>query len=173
MEEPTGPEPAPRVVPTQVAHPQVVHKEVDVPLAPARAFAAFTEDIGRWWPMATHSVHGERASVAFEGDRLLERLGPQEATWAEVVEWDPPRGLRLAWHPGRPAEEATDLVVAFRPHDDPHPGGTRVVLDHSGWERLGRPDAATSYEEGWDLVLGRWVAAVAGQVRGAGAAAGS
>ena len=40
-------------------------------------------------------------------------------------------------------------------------GGTRVDLEHSHWERLG-PDGAETrdgYNEGWDLVLGRFVAA--------------
>ena len=41
-----------------------------------------------------------------------------------------------------------------------HGGGTRVELEHRGWERLGAEaaEARASYDTGWDHVLGRFVA---------------
>ncbi len=137
-----------------------VHKEVELAVAPDRAFALFTRDIGGWWPLATHGLLGADAAVAFEGERLVERLGERAAVWAEVLTWDPPHLLRLAWHPGAPADAATDLVVAF----ERHAGGTRLVLDHTGWERAGRAASAAGYDEGWELVLGRLTARAAAGV---------
>lgn len=131
----------------------VVHKEVDVPVPPARAFELFTRDIGRWWPLGTHGVFGARATVTFDAERIVERLDERESTWAEVIDWDPPRGFRVAWHPGHPGDRSTDLRVAFRPHG----AGCRVVLDHSGWERIGHAEASASYETGWDVVLGEYL----------------
>ena len=99
-----------------------VRRAVAVAAGPERAFEVFTAEIGRWWPMATHSVFGEQASVAFEDGRLVERIGDAVSEWGEVLEWDPPRLLRLTWRPGNPAEEATEVTVRFHPDGD----GTRV-----------------------------------------------
>jgi uncharacterized protein YndB with AHSA1/START domain len=130
-----------------------VRREVVVATEPQRAFEAFTDQIGRWWPMGTHSVFGDEASVAFEGGRLVERLGSEESEWGRVLEWEPPRLLRLTWRPGNPETEATELTVRFSAHR----GGTLVELEHTGWERhaQGR-QAAENYGEGWPVVLGAY-----------------
>ena len=101
-------------------------------------FRIFTSEIGAWWPLPTHGVFGDRSGgVAFDDDRLVERsTDGSEVVWAEVVTWDPPIRVTLAWHPGRGAEEATTVDISFEATDD----GTRVVIEHHGWERLG-PDA--------------------------------
>jgi uncharacterized protein YndB with AHSA1/START domain len=135
-----------------------VRRAVAVAAGPERAFEVFTDQIGRWWPLATHSVFGERASVAFEDGRLVERFGDQVSEWGEVLEWDPPRLLRLTWRPGNPAEEATEVTVRFHPDGD----GTRVELEHVGWERHARPQqAAEDYSQGWPIVLGAFADGVA------------
>jgi uncharacterized protein YndB with AHSA1/START domain len=135
-----------------------VRRAVAVAAGPERAFEVFTAEIGRWWPMATHSVLGEQASVAFEDGRLVERLGDEVSEWGEVLEWDPPRLLRLTWRPGHPAGEATEVTVRFRPDGV----GTRVELEHSGWERHVRGQAAAeSYGVGWPVVLGAYADDVA------------
>ena len=51
-----------------------VRSAVTVGLDRAAAFAAFTDRIGEWWPMETHSI-GRTGSVAFAGGRLVE-TGP-------------------------------------------------------------------------------------------------
>ena len=125
-----------------------IRREVIVATTPDRAFAQFTEQIGSWWPLQTLSVH--RGSVAFEGDRLVERTADAEAVWAEVTEWEPPSRLALDWHPGGERERATRVRVEFSAHDD----GTLVTLTHDGWERLADPDvAAEEYGHGWIGVL--------------------
>ena len=135
-------------------------KEVTVAVPPARAWTVFTEGIDDWWPVGTHSVGGEGAVVVFEegvGGRILERWeGGTEHVWGEVQVWEPPRHLRCTWHPGRDASEATELEVWFEQHED----GTRLRLEHRGWERRGAEAAGAraSYDSGWDFVLGRYTA---------------
>lgn len=128
-----------------------LHREVHVRAAPDRAFARFTDDIGRWWPLGRHSVHGAGGTVAFR-DGLIVETGPEggEAVWGEVLDWEPPHRLRVTWHPGRAGGPATEVEVRFEASGD----GTRVVLVHRGWEALADPAAArTEYDSGWPTVL--------------------
>ena len=133
-----------------------VHREILVAATADRAFALFTGRIGDWWPLDDHAVFGD-GTVAFDGMEIIERSGTRAAIWAEVTEWDPPRVLRLNWHPGGPIERATDLRVSFLPDGEQ----TLVVLEHAGWERLSDPAAAAAeYGQGWPHVLDRFAALV-------------
>lgn len=138
-----------------------IRREITVNAPVETAFALFTAHIGRWWPLATHSVNGAEGLVAFEGDRLVERWGTEHSVWAEVVAWEPPTGLRLNWHPGSSPDTATDVEVTFTDHVD----GTLVTLVHSGWERTKAPaQMAEGYGEGWVSVLGEYGASIVGPV---------
>lgn len=149
-----------------------VRKTARVTLTPPAAFELFTEGIGEWWPLASHSVGRDDAtSVACEprvGGRIIETLGTGEiAVWGTIVAWEPARRVRFTWHPGTPEAEATDVEVSFRP--DPGTGGTVVELVHTGWDR--RPDggaARAGYDAGWVLVLGRYAVAGGGDAGGDG-----
>jgi len=141
---------------SQVGVPVV--RVVHVRRRPEDAFRIFTEDIGAWWPMETHSVFGAAARVAVEGTEIVERSGlGEQSVWAEIEEWSPPHLLVLSWHPGTDPAKATKVEISFAPDDE----GTRVELTHTGWEALGeRAEAARqSYDEGWLSVLQRFAAA--------------
>ena len=134
-------------------------KEVLVAIPPEDAWNLFTDGIDEWWPVESHSVGGDRvAAVVIEGSvggRILERWGDgTESVWGEVQIWEPPRHLRCTWHPGRDASEATEVEVWFEDRD----GGTRLRLEHRGWERRGEKavEMRSSYDSGWDFVLGRY-----------------
>ncbi len=69
-------------------------------------------------------IDGELVELATDGSR---------STWAEVLEWDPPSRLALAWHPGGAPEDASRIDVTFAVDA----AGTRVELRHTGWEQFG------------------------------------
>ena len=105
------------------------------------AFAVFTDRIGAWWPLPTHGVFGADAGgLAFEDGLLVERATDGRTTvWGEVVRWEPPHRLVLTWHPGRDADDSSEVEVRFAAADG---GGTRVELEHRGWERFGEDAVA-------------------------------
>ncbi|SEF18400.1 SRPBCC domain-containing protein [Jiangella alba] len=132
-----------------------LRREIVVAATPDVAFDVFTSGIGRWWPLAELSVHGERAgSVAFVDGVIVERSDTgEEAVWGTVTRWEPPGEIAFSWHPGRPADVAGLVEVGFAAVE----GGTLVTLRHSGWESYADPAAARAeYDHGWPTVLGRY-----------------
>lgn len=124
---------------TSTASPIVRTALVARPLG--EAFAVFTDEIGAWWPLPTHSVfQAEAGGVHFVDGRLVERsIDGRDTVWAEVLEWDPPHRLVLAWHPGvepGPSDQRPPsgrVEVSFADED----GATRVQVRHDGWEAFG------------------------------------
>lgn len=123
--------------------------------SPADAFRIFTEEIGAWWPLPTHGMFGaESGGVVFVDGELRElRTDGSHAVWGEIRVWSPPSKLSFTWHPGRTADDASEVDVEFTPDGT----GTRVVLTHSGWEAFG-PDAASRRRQyvgpgAWGYVL--------------------
>jgi uncharacterized protein YndB with AHSA1/START domain len=136
----------------------VVRKSVTVPLPVEEAFDLFTERIGSWWTMRTHSLGGEQAQTAvLEGKvdgRLYERQADgTEADWGRVIVFEPPHRLVLAWD----LKAGTEVEVRFTRDAE----STRVDLEHRGWERLGEEADQwfRSYEAGWPTVLNGYVEA--------------
>lgn len=134
-----------------------VIKTRTVALSPQQAFELFTRRMGEWWPVATHSIAGERvAELRFEehvGGRLFEvRDDGTEYSWGEVLAWDPPHRFVLSWHPTLEPTAASTLEVRFEPAAA---GGTELRLEHRGWEEFGADGEAlrSQYEPGWDFVL--------------------
>ena len=139
----------------------VILKSAVVPTTPERAFEVFTEGIASWWPLHSHSVGamGDKGTppetVIFEtgpNGRLYERsTSGQEAHWANVAAWEPPNRFVLEWKVNPEAIAATEVEVRFTPEGD----GTRVELEHRGFERLGEAaqEAHKGYSTGWPTVF--------------------
>ena len=143
----------------------VVRKTMTVKAPPERAFDVFTEQMLSWWPVGDYSIGGDKIDrIVFErhaGGRLYEaHRDGTEADWAKVLEWERPSHVKLAWRPASDSAPSgvTELEVRFRADGE----GTRIELEHRGWEHLGERAAASraSYEGGWDHVLGRYNAAI-------------
>src|SRR6478609_9471673 len=67
--------------------------------------------------------------------RLVERaVDGRTSVWGEVLAWEPPHRLVLTWHPGGDPDDASEVEVRFTASEG---GGTRVELEHRGWERFG------------------------------------
>ena len=140
-----------------------VRSSVTVKLAREEAFRLFTERIGAWWPLSTHSVYDAQATdVTMEprvGGRLYESSSDgQTSDWGTVTAWDPFDRVAMTWHPGYGEELATLVDVTF---SDGAGGGTQVDLLHTGWEVLGdeAQESADTYQSGWPGVLERFAAA--------------
>ena len=141
-----------------------LRREVLVACDPVTAQRLWVEEIGTWWPIASFGCFGEHASVAFEGDEIVETSARGErAIWGTVTSREP-GSLGFTWHPGRPAEQATQVAVTFTPAGDG--SATLVTLVHTGWETEA---ARGEYAGGWVRVLDRF--ADAGDAEDAGDAA--
>ncbi|MFC3076968.1 SRPBCC domain-containing protein [Phenylobacterium terrae] len=142
--------------------PPVV-KRVTVGLDQDRAFARFTDGLGSWWPLHSHSRSGKATSCAFEprlGGRLFERTEDgEELVWGNVEVWEPPARVGFTWRVGN-VPEGQHIEVTFTPAGA---GRTEVVLTHTGWESLGDEAARVRerYENGWEAVFIRGFAGVA------------
>lgn len=139
---------------------EVVRKVVTVDCAIEEAFRVFTEDAMSWWPVATHSIHETVREIVFEpreGGEVYEvSTAGEKGHWATVTGWDPPARLVLAWNILERPGEQTEVEVRFTPEGD----GTRVELEHRGWESLaeGAAEKRADYDTGWGNVLGRYEA---------------
>ncbi|HZN21914.1 MAG TPA: SRPBCC family protein [Gaiellaceae bacterium] len=139
---------------------EVVRKVVTVDCAVEEAFRVFTEDAMSWWPVATHSIHETVREIVFEpreGGEVYEvSTAGEKGHWATVTGWDPPARLVLAWNILERPGEQTEVEVRFTPEGD----GTRVELEHRGWEAVaeGAAEKRADYDTGWGHVLGRYEA---------------
>jgi uncharacterized protein YndB with AHSA1/START domain len=143
---------------------EAVSHSVLVPLAPEAAFELFTDRFDHWWPREGHQISDARVEEfvleAREGGRWFERAEDgAECEWGFVREVDRPRRILLAWHlnpefdfdpdPAR----ATEVEVTFRAEE----GGTRVTLEHRGFEVHGEAGAAmresVDSDGGWASLL--------------------
>ena len=136
--------------------PPVV-KSVIVRCSPARAFALFAEDFGRWWPLSRTHTGSDPVDCAIEprvGGRVFERAADgRETSWGTVLAYEPPHRLAFSWVVEISAGQEQLVEIRFTPEGP----GTRVELTHSGWEKLG--DAAASlrqrYDRGWATIFER------------------
>ena len=109
-----------------------------VPAEPARAFEAFTAEIGQWWrPSDLFPFSDQTGTLAFDPGphgRLVETYADGTSfTIGEVLTWDPPERLALTWrHASFSADQSTELHVTFTGVGDE----TRVVVEHWGWDRI-------------------------------------
>lgn len=136
----------------------IVRKSVTVNVPADRAFRAFTDEIGQWWPLDKgFSFGGELAKDMFmerrEGGRLYERFSDgTEYLYGNVLAYEPPTRVVFSW-PSE-AAEPTEVEVRFTPEGE----STRVDLEHHGFERLGEQaeKAFGEYDQGWVEVLGHF-----------------
>lgn len=130
-------------------------KTITVAIPPARAFDIFAKETRSWWPLDKHSVSAMSGNVAKSvdiephvGGSVTETKDDGSTTlWGTVTGWKPGQEFAMNWHIGNPPEQATKLKVRFEAEGK----GTRVTLEHSGWEALGdkAADNRAGYDGGW------------------------
>jgi uncharacterized protein YndB with AHSA1/START domain len=126
-----------------------VVRSVDVPVAPAEAFRAFTEEIDDWYERGPYSWNDPERAVAirFDEGRLLEVYDEGEPfEMGRVTAWEPGRRLAFAYRSVQlPIDLETEVEVRF----EPVPEGTRVTLEHRGLERLQADVYALWQQRAW------------------------
>jgi mannose-6-phosphate isomerase-like protein (cupin superfamily) len=134
---------------------------VEVAVDPVTAFAVFTEEIGRWWRPGPINWNDPARAVGmrFEpgvGGRWLEVYDAATGEGFEcgrILVWEPGARLVFSYQDAGHQIDGTEVEVRFEPID----GGTRVTLEHRGWERVAHEIAARKREIkrwGWGNILG-------------------
>lgn len=154
---------------TAVIKPAPVRKSVKVGAPIERAFDIFTTGLGRWWPRSHSIGKSPIASAVIEpraGGRWYE-IGEDgsECDWGEVLAWEPPTRVLLAWRIGVDwqfdPKLLTEVDVRFTAIGD---GATRVELEHRQLENMGEAAAKArevfDSEGGWGGLLAAYRSAV-------------
>jgi uncharacterized protein YndB with AHSA1/START domain len=143
-----------------------ITRTVTVQAPPQSAFEVFTERMDTWWPLETHSIAVDQGleqraqSIRVEtreGGAIEEVLDDGSTrAWGQIAVWEPPSRVVYRWKPNDLPTPPTEVEARFTADGD----GTRVDLEHRGWELLGevaeRIRPLYSSEGGWSMVLGRY-----------------
>lgn len=149
--------------------PAPVKKTLTVAATPQKAFEVFTAGFDRWWPRS-HSIGAAPLKTAVieqrQGGRwygLLEN--GTEAEWGDVLAWEPPRRLLLAWRIGADWKYDPNLLTEVEVVFTPEGEGTRVNFEHRLLDNMGAAGegarAAFDSEGGWSGLLQMFAAEAA------------
>jgi uncharacterized protein YndB with AHSA1/START domain len=157
---------------TVTIKPAPVRKSITVAAPVETAFAVFAERFGRWWP-ASHSIIG----TSPQKEAIIEpRVGGRwyevgedgsQCDWGEVLAWEPPARLLLAWRITADwrfdPSLYTEVEVTFTRIDA---GSTRVELQHRLLENYGAAaekmgETFGSSEMGWNGLLSSYASEAA------------
>lgn len=112
---------------------------------PGRTFAAFTDEIGEWWQpnglFRFTDRDGGRLAFEPEPPEHLVEIGADGERFeiGRVREWDPPHRLVFEWRQaGFADDQSTEVAVRFDAVDT----GTRVTVEHFGWDAIPQEHAA-------------------------------
>ncbi|RKH17617.1 activator of HSP90 ATPase [Corallococcus praedator] len=132
-----------------------------VAVSPLDAFEVFTQETDVWWSKGprNRAFHASNSSLRFEppgpGGRLLESSETEVFEVGRVLVWEPGARLVFQWRASNFApDEITEVEVRFEPSF----GGTRVVLEHRGWDSIRMDHPARHGMDGPATVgmMGRW-----------------
>ena len=152
--------------------PAPVRKTVAVPATRERAFDMFTAGFDRWWPRS-HTI----GKSALERVVLEPRVGGRwygidddgtETEWGDVLLWQPPVRIVLAWRIGADWQYHRDLhtevEVTFTALDATT---TRVDLEHRLLENMGETAegarARFDSPNGWGAIMQNYADVVGGR----------
>jgi len=134
---------------------------VEVACDPGTAFHIFTADIGTWWKRGTNYWNDadQGRELRLEprvGGRLVEVYNLATGEGFEVgrvLVWEPGKRLVFTWRQANwKPSEFTEVEVRFEPAGT----GTRVTVEHGGWDRVpsAGPGVSEGYGHGWAELLG-------------------
>jgi uncharacterized protein YndB with AHSA1/START domain len=152
----------------QSSQVEPIRRTVSVQCDLERAFKVFTEGMGSWWPLELYSravsefagehVQAERLEfqARLEGSILEHLSDGRTLPWGEVIAWEPPHRVVMAWRPHSLPEPPTEIEATFTAHGN----ATVVQIEHRGWELLSdgfRAQLYDVYVRGWITTLERFV----------------
>lgn len=130
---------------------------------PARAFALFSGQMGRWWPVGRtvgKSPHVEIVIEQVAQGRWYERdVEGVETQWGKVLAWEPPSRLVLGWQLDTQFAFDPKLMTEVEVTFEVAGQGTLVTLEHRHLERFGADAEAVAARlgGGWPGMLGAFV----------------
>jgi uncharacterized protein YndB with AHSA1/START domain len=148
---------------TDVTHIPV-RKSIVVDASPEHAFNVFTAGYDTWWPRSHHIGKSPMKKAIIEGRVggrcYTEQEDGSECDWGQILVWEPPHRLVLAWQITHEwgyqpdLAQSSEVEVRFSPEPN---GQTRVDLEHRHLERHGAGGAAmrtaVDSPNGWSGLL--------------------
>ncbi len=131
----------------------MIRKSIKVERSPEISFRLFCEEIGQWWP---GGFSGKESKLHLEGrvgGRFYERSPDgKEFEIGRITAYQAPEVVAFTWR--APSWDATTQVeIRFIAEG----AGTRVELEHSGWEQSAKvSEGRESYDSGWEFILGHY-----------------
>lgn len=135
-----------------------IRKSIWVARSPETSFKVFCEDIGEWWPGGFGGKDSKLSLAREVGGRFLEkRADGAEYEIGRVTAYRPPSIVAFTFR-----APSWDITTQVEIRFSAEAGGTRVELEHSGWELSAKTrDARTNYDSGWETILGHYQKAIA------------
>jgi uncharacterized protein YndB with AHSA1/START domain len=149
---------------TTVASSEAVRQTITVRTSVEHAFKVFTDGFDSWWPRTHHIGKSPMTRAVIEGKVGGRCYSDQEdgtvCPWGQVLVWEPPHRMVIAWQITHEwgyepdLAKASEVEIRFTPLAD---GTTRVDLEHRHFERHGAGGEgirrAVSSEGGWPTLL--------------------
>jgi uncharacterized protein YndB with AHSA1/START domain len=150
-------------VTTKSIVPAPIRKEIVVQASQAKAFELFTSRMTQWWFPGNGIGASPFKDIVLQPrkcGRWFERAEDgTETNWGDVLEWEPPVRILLAWRIDGtwkfdPRLDTT-LEISF---EDAGMGMTRVRLEHRDLDRFGEAGLKTveAMDGGWGKLLERF-----------------
>src|SRR5262249_21719337 len=145
-----------------------VRKSVTVRTTPEKAFNVFTSGFDTWWPRSHHIGSSPMKKAIIEakagGRCYTEQVDGTDCPWGQVLVWEPPTRVVIAWQISPEWKYEPDLAksseveITFTAEAG---GTTRVDLEHRHFERHGGGAAAMAAgvdsPNGWGSLLQLYV----------------
>jgi uncharacterized protein YndB with AHSA1/START domain len=133
-----------------------IQKSIRVERPPEISFRVFCEAISEWWPKGPSFNGKVLTGMIIEGrvgGRFFERYTDgTEYEIGRIIAYEPPARVGFTWR--APSwDRPTQVQIRFTAEGS----GTRVELEHSGWEEAENiRETRKNYDQGWDFVLGHY-----------------
>ena len=145
-----------------IIKPAAIRKVLNLRATPQRAFDIFTNGIDRWWPRTHHIGKTPLKQVIIEprtgGRWYSTHEDGSECPWGDVLCYEPPALLILAWRINAQFHYDQDLLTTVEVRFSAVSASeTRVDFEHRDLERFGDSETANKTRDsmggGWGQIL--------------------